>query len=120
MVSLYRGKSQHMSPLKSPKHEFPPVELGGIWTYCSAHFYLNFGTKKPCIAIFFGSNRNCPGLTCQYTVIICKSYFIKHFIQLHTAATRYACISSILCNYILQPLDMLAYQVFYTTTFCSH
>src|SRR3989442_2070914 len=62
MVNLYREKSQHLPPLKSPKLEFPPGDFGGFWICCSAHFYLNFGTKKPCVAIFSGSNRNCPGL----------------------------------------------------------
>ena len=54
MVDLYREKITEFAPLKSPKLEFPWVDFGGFWICCSAHFYLNFGTKKPCVAIFPG------------------------------------------------------------------
>src|SRR5437899_3614110 len=51
MVKLYIGKSHIFAPLKSPKLEFPWADFGGFWICCSAHFYLIFGTKKPCVAI---------------------------------------------------------------------
>ena len=70
MVKLYIGKSHILDPLKSLKLEFSWADFGGFWICCSAHFYLIFGTKKPCVAIFYGSNRNCPGLKSMFAIVI--------------------------------------------------
>ena len=39
------------APLKPSKPESLLADFGQIWTCCSPHYYLIFGTKKPCVAI---------------------------------------------------------------------
>ena len=78
MVKLYIGKSHIFAPLKSPKLEFPWADFGGFWICCSAHFYLFFGTKKPCVAITSGSNRNCPGLQVTLYLEQTKTFYFYY------------------------------------------